>query len=100
MNPLAPTGYQVDRVGDGPGLVAKTSLGQRTRLDEPAPTFDISLPLDSSTGRETLRVSVTYYYCREGAEGVCKFGTVAWLVPIELSAEADVAEIPLRHSIQ
>jgi hypothetical protein len=41
-------------------------------------------------------VALTYYYCREGAEGICKVATARWKVPIKLSSTATSATIPLE----
>ena len=43
------------------------------------------LPLTGATGQTTLKVSCSYYYCQEGAEGLCKAAAVAWTVPIEIA---------------
>ena len=114
INPLAPLEYTVDaaggvpgapargsRVGDGP--VSPDALGKTVRIDKPAAEFDIALPVKAGTtgtvvaGRETIRVAVEYYYCREGAEGVCKIGSAAWIVPLELSATTGAEVVRLRQ---
>ncbi len=115
VNPLAPLFYQVDRVTAGSkrddgqgaeapdagpsaaGLVRQTVLGKPTSVKPPAASFEIVLPVDAATGRDTLRVTVTYYYCREGADGLCKAGSAAWIVPVEVAADASNSAIPLRH---
>jgi hypothetical protein len=94
--------YQVDAAPDGEpqrGPVQRASLGKRTRLEKPAADFEIVLPVGATSGRDRLRVSITYYYCREGAEGVCKVGSVLWKVPLELSPDAPTSVIPLRHRV-
>ena len=104
MNPAAPMSYRVKAVSSGDGSkhgpLSAASLGGRTRVEPPAGAFDVSLPVDSNAGRQTLRVFVTYYYCRTGAEGICKVGSVAWTVPIELSAEADAGAVVLKYDVQ
>jgi hypothetical protein len=73
---------------------------RRTRVEPPAAAFEVSLPIDSNSGRQTLQVSVRYYYCRTRAEGICKVGTVAWTVPVELSADAEGDAVVLKHQVQ
>ena len=115
INPLAPLMYRIDRVaadgnrgeskaaegGDsGPqpaGLIRQAALGKPTRVKPPASAFEIVLPIDAEAGRDVLRVTVNYYYCREGAEGLCKAGTAAWIVPLEAAADAANSSVPLRH---
>ncbi len=46
---------------------------------------------------DTVRVAVDYYYCRDGAEGICKMGRVVWTIPLKLSAEATTSIVPLAH---
>ncbi|MFH1922483.1 MAG: thioredoxin-like domain-containing protein [Planctomycetota bacterium] len=101
VNPLAPMTYQIEAAEDEqPGPVRRASLSQPTRLEEPAAEFAIALPVDTDSGRDRLRVGLTYYYCRDGAEGVCKTGSVVWTVPLELSPDAATAVVPLRHQVR
>ena len=109
INPLAPLAYQVDRAtadprdagkqgeSDRSGPVQAASLGRPLTVEPPKASFEIVLPVDAQSGRDTLRVAVNYYYCREGADGVCKAASAAWLVPIEIAADAQAVTIPLRH---
>jgi sugar lactone lactonase YvrE/thiol-disulfide isomerase/thioredoxin len=115
INPLAPLIYQVDRVAadgkrsegkgveskdrgppDG-GLIRQAVLGKPARVKPPAASFEIALPVEADTGRDTVRVTVNYYYCREGADGLCKAGAAAWLVPVEAAADAASSVVPLLH---
>jgi thiol-disulfide isomerase/thioredoxin len=103
INRLAPMGYRIEPGEDGrsdSGVVPRSSLGTRVQLDQPAARFEIALPVEADSGRDTLRVGLTFYYCRQGAEGVCKVGSVVWTVPIELSPDARTAVIPLRHQVR
>lgn len=104
INPLAPMSYRVQPAEvDGkpsPGPIRRDGLGKPVRLKPPASRFEIALPVESATGRETLSVVLDYYYCRDGAEGVCKMGTVVWTVPLTLAAEATASVVPLRHQVR
>ncbi len=97
MNPLAPLEYTVDAAGPRNGPVAGESLGKTVRIEKPASEFDIVLPVKTAAGRETLRVAVDYYYCREGAAGICRIGNAAWIVPLELSATTGPQFVRLRQ---
>ena len=72
-------------------------LGKPVRLEKPKAEFDVRLPLRVSSGRDTLELSVDYYYCREGSEGLCRIGSAEWIVPVELSAAAETAVVRLSH---
>ena len=94
-----------DDHGHGPPVVP--CGGQRrpahrrlVRLDKSLATFPIELPVDAAAGRDLLRIGLSYYYCREGAEGLCKVGGVVWTVPLELKSDAPTASIPLVHRVE
>jgi hypothetical protein len=96
MNPLAPLEYTVDAAGSSDGPVSRDALGKAVQIEKPAAEFDIVLPVTDATGRETIRLAVDYYYCREGAEGICKIGNAAWILPLELS-DTGAEVLRLRH---
>lgn len=102
INPVAPMSYSIKSAGakSSSGPLRLTDLAKPTRLEKPADQFTITLPVESATGEDTLQVSLTYYYCREGAEGLCKVGSVTWTVPIRLSPDADAASVSLRHQVR
>ena len=101
VNTLAPWQYRLEEVdraqANGAAIFARDGFGKSVRVGKPAAEFEIRLPVSSPSGRETVRVSVDYYYCREGSEGLCKFGSAAWTVPIEVSAAAEQAVVHLQH---
>ena len=104
INPLAPPSYWIEAVGkDGQpatGPVRRGAIQRWVRLEKPDGRFRISLPVDASTGDETLRVGLNYYYCREGAEGICKVGSVVWTVPLQLKADAKTSALSLSHRVR
>jgi thiol-disulfide isomerase/thioredoxin len=99
INPLAPLRYLVEsREGKGP--LDRKSLGKLVTLDKPAAAFDIELPTTAMTGNEKLKVSLGYYYCQEGAEGVCKVGSVIWSMPLLVTPEASAASAVLTYQVE
>lgn len=102
VNPMAPMSYTV-KPADGnqsPSLVRLEGFEKPIRLENPASTFPIDLPVQSATGDQTLEVSLTYYYCRTGAEGLCKVGSVVWTVPVRLAPDAETNVVSLRHQVR
>jgi DNA-binding beta-propeller fold protein YncE/peroxiredoxin len=99
INPLAPMAYRLEAAAGQPpvGPLRRDGFGRSVRLEKPAGHFEIRVPTSANGGRDTLRVVLDYYYCREGSEGLCRFGTVAWTVPLELSAAADRDVVNLSH---
>ena len=99
LNPLAPMRYQVEpSTAEGP--VDRTGLGKSIKLPQPSEKFEIPLAVSQEEGQDELRVTLYYYYCREGAEGVCKMGQVTWLIPVTLSATAEASSIALDLNVE
>ena len=86
INPLAPLRYLVNAAGAN-GPLDRQTFGKLARVEKPSAKFDIDLPA-SGDGSETVEVSLAYYYCQEGSEGLCKAGSVVWKLPLTLSAAA------------
>jgi DNA-binding beta-propeller fold protein YncE len=93
LNDLAPISYLVE-AGEGPAFVRGEVLDKLQQLAEPEPEF--SVPFQTTAGGAgQLRVSLTYFRCREGASGLCEVMSVIWEVPIRLSASATQRSVEL-----
>jgi len=99
LNPLAPLRYRIEVVGES-GPVDRDSIGKPVTLEKPSNSFTIELPLINTAGDENIRISLTYYYCQEGSEGLCKAGSVVWAVPVTLAAGADDFVVPLKLQVE
>ncbi len=99
INPLAPLRYVVE-AGGAKGPIDRHALGKLTSVKEPAPQFDIELPITSDAGTEKLKISLGYYYCQEGSEGVCKAGSVAWSLPLTVAADATETSAGLVFKVE
>jgi len=97
LNALAPNSYRVE-ANQEVGPVDRDALGKMTRLEQPFPSFTIELPVTGS-GTDSLDVGVSFYYCQEGGEGLCKVGNAAWTVPLEIQPDAEATEIKLTHNV-
>ncbi|HUE70627.1 MAG TPA: thioredoxin-like domain-containing protein [Pirellulaceae bacterium] len=95
INPLAPMSYWVD-AAQGNGPVDRTKLGKR-KLDKPVAQFEVAIPV-AGNGTDELTVSLNYYYCQEGDDGVCKTGSVVYTVPVKI-AGAGKESVTLVHKI-
>jgi len=87
MNPLAPMSYRVEAAAGSSGPLRRDGFGKAVRLEKPASTFDIVLPVAAESGDDQVRVVLNFYYCQEGKEGVCKMGSVAWDAPLSLAGD-------------
>lgn len=92
INPLAPLRYQVESAAET-GPLDRAGFGRSVKVVPPSAAFEIKLPAAAS-GEDTLRVSVNYYYCQDGAEGLCKAGSAVWTLPLKLAADG-AAEVLL-----
>jgi hypothetical protein len=96
LNEMAPSQYWVE-AEDATGLVDPVAFDRPTKVAPPSAEFRISLPLAETQGSETLKVCFIYYYCEAGDAGVCKVGSVVWIVPISLSDKSATDAIELKH---
>lgn len=94
-NPLAKVSYWVEAEG-GEGALERGALGKKT-LDPPAAKFSIELP--AKGGGDTVTISMPFYYCQEGAEGVCKVGSVVFTIPLKVDPQAEAASVKLTHRV-
>ncbi|HUY33002.1 MAG TPA: thioredoxin-like domain-containing protein [Pirellulales bacterium] len=99
LNPLAPLRYRVEAAGDV-GPLDRAALGKPVTLEKPATSFMIELPLNAIAGRAQLRVWLSYYYCQEGTEGLCKAGGVVWTVPVTLADDAGEPAVRLDLQVE
>jgi sugar lactone lactonase YvrE len=99
INPLAPLRYMVE-AGGLQGPISREALGKLADAADRKPSFDIELPVSNSAGSEKVKVSLAYYYCQEGSEGVCKAGSVVWNVPVELAADGADSPVHLLHTVK
>jgi thiol-disulfide isomerase/thioredoxin len=99
MNPLAPMRYVLEAEGAS-GPVDRTAFGKLTPLDHPAAEFEIKVPVTQSTGRDTLKLSMNYYYCQSSDAGVCKIGSVVWTIPIMIAGGAATTSAPVSLMVE
>lgn len=102
INKLAPMAYQVEADGaveGAAGPVDPTGLAKLERVKEPAERFTFQVPVAAKMGNARIKVSLAYYYCQEGAEGLCKAGSVVWTVPLEIAENGAGTEVSLSHQV-
>ncbi|MEX2172860.1 MAG: thioredoxin-like domain-containing protein [Pirellulaceae bacterium] len=97
VNPDAPMSYWLD-ANKLVGPVDRTALG-RTVLDQPAADFEVLVPV-AGAGPDEVTVSLNYYYCQGGPQGVCKFGSVVFTVPLIVAGNGQSGPIALSHTIR
>lgn len=98
MNPDAPQRVKAESL-DGEGLIPDAALSKPILLKVESTRFAVEYPLAAEEGSETLRVSLTYYYCEREAAGLCKVGGAVWTIPLKLSPDAPADHVPLGLSV-
>jgi thiol-disulfide isomerase/thioredoxin len=91
LSPDSPIGYVVETL---PG--AKKPWSETKWLDEVKPAFKVAVPLASVAGARGVRLSLVYYECSEGGEGLCRIKSQIWDIPLKLDATAKERTINLR----
>jgi hypothetical protein len=98
LNREAPLRYLIEAESTK-GPIARDALDKFTDVEDRSAQFDIELPT-AAMGMDKLKVSLAYYYCKTGAEGVCKAGSVVWTLPVSLAVDAAENSVRLPHKVR
>jgi thiol-disulfide isomerase/thioredoxin len=96
INQLAPMSYWLDSPREA-GAADRKAFG-RVKLAKPVAEFDVPVKI-SATGEDEVQVSLNYQYCQDGENGVCKFSSVVFTVPLTVAADGKVEPLQLVHEI-
>lgn len=96
INPLAPMSYWLDSPRES-GAADRAAFG-RVKLAKPVAEFDVPVKI-SGAGDDEVQVSLNYQYCQEGENGVCKFSSVVFTVPLTVAATGKAEPVQLVHEI-
>jgi hypothetical protein len=96
LNPNAPMGYVVENLS-GDAILKTDIVGKRRPISEVATEFELSLPLAQRQGNATLRLSLVYYFCNDGAKALCRLGSVRWTGKLAVSDTADSDRLELKY---
>jgi hypothetical protein len=79
------------------GPVNRKGLGKK-QVSAPESSFTVSLPV-SGSGKETITISLDYYYCQELDQGICKVGSVVFTVPLNIQDNGKPGPLVLKHKV-
>ena len=96
MNPLADLSYYVGLDGNE-GAIDRSAVG-RVDLETPVDTFSVQVPV-TGTGEDVLRIGLNFYYCQNNDAGLCKVGSVQFVVPVNVSDDAKISEVDVKHAV-
>jgi len=96
LNPLAPQRYKVS--SDGKSIAIDEKVASRAAKDLKLP---LRIPLNATAaGPTNLRAQITLFYCREDNTGTCRIRTLVWLVPVEVTNDANApTELKLQGKV-
>ena len=96
MNPNVPLIYRIDA---GSGIQVEQS-NREVRLEEPELPVKISGKTTPEIQSTDVKVSVSFYYCREDNQGACFIDAVVWRLPIKIEKDAANTAVALDHSVK
>jgi hypothetical protein len=92
INELAPMQYWVETEGE-PAALDSGALGHRT-VDPPSAEFSVSVSANKAA-RDTVRLSLIYYYCQEDGS-LCRVGSAVWHVPLTVQGDSGAEMVHLK----
>ncbi len=98
LNPQFPVSVTIVSQ-EGDGVVDPTAVGQRIAAKAEGDVVRFALPLTATQGTGTLRLSLSYGYCREGKGGLCKVGRSVWSLPLTV-AESGADAVSLSAKVE
>lgn len=96
VNPNAPLIYRIDA---GSGIQVEQS-NREVRVEKPELPIKISFKTMSEVIDTDLKVSVSFYYCREDNQGACYIDAVVCLQPIKLDKETANTAVTLDYDVK
>ncbi len=93
INSLAKATYWIELEGDGP---VKRDVARIGKLEKGRSVWTIRLPVNGQGGDRVV-VGLEYPYCRASGEGVCRVGSVAWKLDLQIDSAAPAERITLEH---
>lgn len=96
VNPNAPLIYRIDA---GNGIQVEQS-NRDVRLEKPELPIKISFKTTAETQSTDLKVSVSFYYCREDNQGACYIDAVVWQLPVKTDKDAGDTAVTLDYGVK
>ena len=96
VNPNAPLIYRIDA---GSGIQVEQS-NRDVRLEKPELPIKISGKTTSDVQSTDVKISVSFYYCREDNQGACFVDAVVWNQPIKLDKESANTAVTLDYGVK
>ncbi|MCH2124292.1 MAG: redoxin domain-containing protein [Pirellulaceae bacterium] len=98
INPLAPMSYFIG-VGESTDRIIPHSAAGEHKMPVPTRKIELSLPVNG-TGKTKVQIGIDYFYCEESGFGLCKVGSVAFQIPLNISPEAKTSRVTAQFEVQ
>ena len=96
VNPNAPLIYRID-TSNG---IQVEHANQEVRVEKPALPIKITGKTTSEVQSTDLKVSLSFYYCREDNQGACYIDAVVWQLPVKIDKDTGDTAVTLDHSVK
>ncbi|HHT9105355.1 MAG TPA: thioredoxin-like domain-containing protein [Candidatus Wujingus californicus] len=106
LNINLPNGYHLNpdttlicRIDAGEGIYFERG-NQDIRIEKPVLPVRFILRSGSESKEADLKVSVSFYYCREDNQGACFIDAVIWKQPIKIEKDAGDTAVAMDYSVK
>jgi hypothetical protein len=101
INELAPMSYWIEATGDDgeAGSLERPFPSTKVKLEKPVASFEVPVKV-TGEGKDTVVLSMNYYYCQKSDDGLCKIGSVVFTVPFEAANDAEKTVIPVSLDVK
>jgi len=96
VNPNAPLIYRIDA---GSGIQVEQP-NREVRLGKPELPIKIPFKTTSEVQSTDVKVSVSFYYCREDNQGACYIDAVIWKLPIKIDKDTADTAVTLDYGVK
>ena len=98
LNNLAPVIWEAFRV-NGSGVVTDAAFEGRDEATVEDNIATFNLPLTGEVGETSIAIQMSFGYCSEGDEGLCRLAQQLWQIPVNVSEDADNQSISLSFDV-
>ena len=96
MNPNAPLIYRIDA---GSGIQVEQS-NREMRVEKPELPINIPFKTTAEVQSTDVKISVSFYYCREDNQGACYMDAVVWHQPVKIDKDTGDTTVIIDYLVK
>ncbi|BBO16653.1 conserved hypothetical protein [Candidatus Brocadia pituitae] len=96
LNPNVPLAYAIEA---GKGIQLEQGK-QDVKLENPVLPIRVSFKTGTDVQNTDLKVSTSFYYCREDNIGACLIDAVVWHLPVKIDKDAGDTAVTLDYDVK